>query len=525
MPIPSCGRALLIAGICAVASPTRTGGAERTQARSQEPMPAKRILVGAYYFPGWQQADRWYPIMIHPAAQHPLVGFYREGEPRVAETQIAQASAHGVDFFAFDYYWAGGATSLEAALDEGFLRAGNLDRIRFCLLWCNHREFSAFTREELDSFLRFAIEKYFGHPQYLRIDGRPVLMFLDFSPFMPKLGADAVGEAFDQAAELCSKRGLARPFFVACADGFGGAGVDSIARQLKSAGFDATTFYNYPFAGADASFGKPGGAPYADLESVGEGLWNHWKNLTDLPHWPTVMAGWDPRPWHRDNAFVRTGRTPKAFRLMLEEAKAFASPQGVVMIEAWNEWGEGSTLEPSAEHRFAYLEQVRSVFGGARGPVPKTARVPIFPDQFPMLSRWGFDLDTQGWTAIRDVADLREEHGALCGKTSGPDPSLLGPPTFVNSADYRSLDLRLRLVSPPDGPAQIPVQFFWSGVEYHFGESHSAAIQVPADGQYHDITVPLQNHPGWKGRLAQLRLDIGDRAGISFAIDLLALRP
>jgi len=522
------GKLLLAVALAATAAarPASTAAANKAKTQAGRRVTPKRNLVGVYYFPGWQQADRWYPIMAHPAAQQPLIGFYREGEPRVAEAQIAQAAAYGVDFFAFDYYWLRGARWLEAALDEGFLRAGNLNRISFCLLWCNHREFCAFTGEELESFLRFAIEKYCGHPQYLRIDQRPVLMFLDFSQFMRELGPEAVHHCFDRAAELCSQRGLRRPFFVACADGFGGPGADTIARQLKCIGFDATTFYNYPFAGVGASMGTPGSAPYADLESTGESLWNSWKNLADLPHWPTAMVGWDPRPWHRDRAFVRTGRTPQAFRKMLERAKAFASPGEVVMLEAWNEWGEGSALEPSKQEKFAYLEQVRDVFGAGSRPVPKMpGSVPVFSESLPMLSRWGFDVDAQGWTVIRDVTDFHQEYGTLCGKTSGTDPSLLSPPTAVNSADYRSLHLRLRVSGPPDSAAKAPVQFFWNGVEYHFSESRSAVIEVAADGQFHDLNVPLQNHPDWKGRLAQLRLDIGDRPGVSFAIDLVSLEP
>ena len=142
-----------------------------------------------------------------------------------------------------------------------------------------------------------------------------------------------------------------------------------------------------------------------------------------------------------------------------------------------------------------------------------------------MQDRWTFDLDDQGWNAIRDVADLRQERGALCGKTSGADPSLVGPPTFVRTSDWGLLHLRLRLEPTPDGPDRVAVQFFWSGVEYNTSESRSAIVQVQADGKWHDIAIPLKGHPGWKGRLSQLRLDIGDRAGISFAIDLLELRP
>ena len=38
-----------------------------------------------------------------------------------------------------------------------------------------------------------------------------------------------------------------------------------------------------------------------------------------------------------------------------------------VLIEAWNEWGEGSYIEPHREFGFGYLDAIRDVFTASPG--------------------------------------------------------------------------------------------------------------------------------------------------------------
>jgi hypothetical protein len=44
--------------------------------------------------------------------------------------------------------------------------------------------------------------------------------------------------------------------------------------------------------------------------------------------------------------------------------KLLADPNGprIMNINCWNEWTEGSYLEPDVKNRFGYLEAVKSVF-------------------------------------------------------------------------------------------------------------------------------------------------------------------
>jgi hypothetical protein len=66
---------------------------------------------------------------------------------------------------------------------------------------------------------------------------------------------------------------------------------------------------------------------------------------------------------------VIANNTPERFRDALLMAKRYTLQQPpkerVITLNSWNEWGEGSYLEPDTVHGTRYLEAVREVFGVA----------------------------------------------------------------------------------------------------------------------------------------------------------------
>ena len=88
-----------------------------------------------------------------------------------------------------------------------------------------------------------------------------------------------------------------------------------------------------------------------------------------MPYFPHVSIDWDPNPRYpleHPAQHVVHGVTPQKFEDFLRRAKAYADAHPaqppLVTINAWNEWAEGSYLEPDTEHRYAFLKAVRRVF-------------------------------------------------------------------------------------------------------------------------------------------------------------------
>ena len=94
------------------------------------------------------------------------------------------------------------------------------------------------------------------------------------------------------------------------------------------------------------------------------------------------MAGWDARPWNTPPSWYfndpeytvdgeNWGRTPEAFAAHLQAAidwiddnPDLATPERLLMIYAWNEFGEGGYIAPTlGDPNGLYLDAVASVTG------------------------------------------------------------------------------------------------------------------------------------------------------------------
>jgi hypothetical protein len=69
---------------------------------------------------------------------------------------------------------------------------------------------------------------------------------------------------------------------------------------------------------------------------------------------------------------VIQGNSPERFGKALRSAKEFLdSEKGpkpkLLTINSWNEWTEGSYLEPDTENKYAYLNKIHEVFGKKNG--------------------------------------------------------------------------------------------------------------------------------------------------------------
>ncbi|MCC6727880.1 MAG: glycoside hydrolase family 99-like domain-containing protein [Chthonomonadales bacterium] len=485
-----------------------------------------KVDVGVYYFPGWRTAANWAPIMRFPE-RRPVLGWYREGEPSIADWHVKWALEHGITFLAYDWYWSQGARSLEHALHDGLFRSRYGNLLKFCLLWANHNAPNTSSYDDLQAATRYWLDNYFRRSNYYTIDGKPVVIIFTPHRFRADMGSDEVRRAFDAMKEACRGAGLPGLYLIACVGG-DTAEAHAAARE----GYDAITAYNWP------GLGVPGDSRWAPFDTLPEAYRRQWQALADaspLPMMLPVSGGWDSRPWHGEAALVRYGRNPASFRRHLAQAREFIERHPgktlpVALIEAWNEFGEGSYIEPQKEFGFGYLDAIREVFTSAppHHDDVTPADVGIAPPQVEMASltqaAWSFGRGLQGWGAMMGTTDPHLAGGALTLRTTSADPALTSPPLQVPADAHRVLLVRMRLRAV-SGEAFTDVgQLFWATPSAPISEAASVRFSVRGDGQWHDYRVALSANPRWRGIISGLRFDPCNRNRVEIDIARIELK-
>ena len=495
-----------------------------------EPKPVRGPYdVGVYYFPGWKLASQWQPVRSYPERK-PVLGWYREGEPEIADWHIKWAVEHGITFFAYDWYWTQGSRQLEHALHDGYFKARYRHLLKFCLLWANHNPPHTSSHEDCLAVTRHWIENYFRRPEHLTFDGKPVMIIFSPHRLTEDLGHDGVKRAFEAMREECRRAGLKGLYLVAGIASAGGA------QSAAAEGYDSATAYNWP------SLGMTGESKFAPFETLVPGYRRQWEDITSkspIPLTPLpVCGGWDSRPWHGDNNYVRYGRTPELFkrhlldaRQMIESGKQKSGTPKAILVEAWNEFGEGSYIEPMNEFGFGYLDAIRDVFTAASTPhqdvTPTDAGlgpydVPPQPVEAARVS-WEFNEIQDGWRNAMQLSEVKVAGGSLKAATTGIDPAFFGPAMKARAREFSAVTLRMKLALKDGAPFSDQAQLFWSTTYRPQSESSSVRFPVQGDGQWHEYRIPVAQNPRWRDTITALRFDPCSRSGVAVELDFIRL--
>lgn len=369
--------------------------------------------VAVYYFPNYHPDPRnaarygagwteWELLRAatarFPGHQQPKVpawGYTDESDPAVFAHKIDTAADHAVDSFIFDWYWYNDGPFLSGALERGFLRAANNHRLGFALMWANHDWVDIFpatagttpalhypgavTPAAFERLTDHVVEHYFSHPSYWTVDGCPYFSVYELFRFVEGLGGlDSAREALERFRRKTVAAGFPGLHLNGVVWGIqllpGEQSVREPRELLDILGFASVTSYVWVHHVPLGAFPT---SSYGDAAVEMEHYWDTAAQAFGLPYYPNVTMGWDPSPRtdqrqpFAEASYPHTpllaGNTPDAFRSALVAARRFLDrqppAQRILTLNAWNEWTEGSYLEPDTVYGMQYLEAIRDVFG------------------------------------------------------------------------------------------------------------------------------------------------------------------
>lgn len=363
--------------------------------------------IGAYYFPnfhvdprnekfhgtGWTEweilkhGEPRFPGHLQP--KRPAWGYENEANPSVFEKKLAAADAAGINHFIFDWYWYQGEPFLQRALEQGYQHAGNKDKVRFCLMWANHpwlnwfpsRLYSAhepliyegtYNAETFDAITDYILAHYFRDPSYYLVDGAPY-----FSIYLLKRLVDGLGgigparTALQRFREKTRRAGFRGLHLNAVAHGL--TEVHNVKSFVSSLGISSVTNYTWLHHYDPPHFPA---TEYRDAMEAAPAYWDRAEEMFGVPYHTDVSMGWDPSPRTcQSDMFQRAAypftpvlinNTPELFQTALMKAKShmdtLKNQPKILTVNAWNEWTEGSYLEPDSLHGMSYLDAMRKVF-------------------------------------------------------------------------------------------------------------------------------------------------------------------
>lgn len=526
-------------------------------------------LVGLQSCNLWVEGEHFgYDWLTDWEERKPVLGYYDEITPEAADWELKFKIEHGIDFELYCWYrpMSGNNEPIKMArnaraLHEGYMNAEYSDKMKFAITWE-----SGSTVAGLDDFkenvIPYWIEQYFKDDRYLVIDNMPVVGMYNINNLKSYFGGSISGvkDALDALREACKEAGFDGAYVIMSNSS------TASAVEISQAGFDGQYAYSWGSASNVITTQTSG------MESMQNALVDAGEGKNGVV--PTATMGFWDRAWNRNDGNYCS---PENFKKVLEWINDFMDNtldqdsigSKMLLLDNWNEYGEGHFIMPSSGFGFEYLDAVGEVYGYSKDADDSHESLDITPTDeqlarinhmyiqdrhvvlvdkennvgnLEVMKEWTFDTedDWEGWTVgindgkwIKDLKSSYVKDGYLYGQTytaselaekydiagATADPSIMSPDDLnLNAGEAIAIRVRMRAKGGADAVGKPALYFITEEDQKYTGSKVSqVSYDTTADG-YVDLTFYLNNNTLWDGTIKQFRLDPIERDG-EFWID------
>lgn len=307
------------------------------------------------------------------------LGFYDLRLKENIQRQAELAKLYGVFGFCFYYYWFDGRRLLDKPLDL-FFNSKDIN-LPFCLCWANESWRSTFSsgsaetilveqKHTVESYRNFIKDfvKYLEDDRYYTINGKKVILV--YKPQdMPEPQS-----VLNHWREYCLENGYGEIYLI-------GVWLAHEPYNIMDMGFDAAVEFQpgslieyirnqkindrLQFVGEDYTANI-----YSYKELVKQEIYRRNFDKKRLIH--SVFPMWDNTARRNNHgALIFHESTPSLYKkwikdLIIDNLHRTDIDDNIAFLNSWNEWGEGSYIEPDKYWGYAYLQANRDAIEECR---------------------------------------------------------------------------------------------------------------------------------------------------------------
>lgn len=331
-------------------------------------------------FTEWTNVKKAVPLYRgHNQPREPLEGnYYQLDDIDTLIWQMELAKRYGVYGFCYYHYWFNGKLLLNKPLE--LMRDYSGDKLPYFFCWANE----PWTRvwegdaqkvlmpqnygreDEWEEHLQYMLT-FFQDPVYIKIDNMPIFVVYrtnnipDCEEMIAYWNMRSVDYGYKgiyiieevnsfQSEPICPSSRAFLEFEPLFTMTLGRTPADKMAYKLHSDLFNAVTKNHNQCYSYDRLWKRMIGRKH--MEVPGKECY------------AGAFVDWDNTARKGNRGRIVMGTTPEKFKKYLFKQKKKAMERGddFIFINAWNEWGEGTYLEPDSKFGYAFLEAVSQIF-------------------------------------------------------------------------------------------------------------------------------------------------------------------
>ncbi len=306
-----------------------------------------------------------------PRTPHKDIGYYDLTNIETIKRQVELAKQHKIYGFCFYYYWFSGKRLMEKPVDL-LLENSQID-FPFCLCWANENWTRTWDGQATDVLIsqdystadaeQFIVDlkKYIDDPRYIRINSKPVIVV--YNPGQ----IPNCKQTFNTWREVARKIGIGEICIWTCRT------FENTAKKLgigecvdAEIEFPPHNTQHIDFANRNINLNRQKAYVY-NYQKVVDGYIYDYQNGRNKESsksvYPTCMMAWDnaarrKQKWTTYHNFSLQSLYNWVLTICNQARRDFAKEERFVFINAWNEWAEGTYLEPDEKYGYANINTV-----------------------------------------------------------------------------------------------------------------------------------------------------------------------